>query len=48
MKSMIKMLLNLFKKKALKKVEEVKDEVMPAPKQEAKLKKKKYKPKKEK
>lgn len=48
MKSMIKMLLNLFKKKAVKKVEEVKEKVMPAPQQETKPKKKKYKPKKEK
>lgn len=48
MKSMIKMLLNLFKKKAVKKVEEVKETVMPAPKQEDKPKAKKkkyYKPK---
>lgn len=41
------MLLNLFKKKAVKKVEEVKDIVVPEPKQEDKPKKKKkyYKPK---
>lgn len=47
MKSMIKMLLNLFKKKAVKKVEEVKDTLVPTPKQEDKPKKKKkyYKPK---
>lgn len=38
MKSMIKMLLNLFKKKVEKKVEEVKEKTMPAPKQEVKAK----------
>jgi len=41
MKSMIKMLLNLFKKKVEKKVEEVKETAMPAPKQESKPKPKK-------
>ena len=48
MKSIVKMLLNLFKKKAEKKVEEVKKIVVPAPKQEDKPKgnkKKYYKPK---
>lgn len=48
MKSMIKMLLNLFKKKVEKKVEEVKAEAMPspaAPVQQPKKKKKYYKPK---
>jgi len=48
MKSMIKRLLNLFKKKVEKKVEEVKETVVPAPKQEDKPKAKKkkyYKPK---
>lgn len=42
------MLLNLFKKKVEKKVEEAKETVMPAPKQEDKPKAKKkkyYKPK---
>jgi len=44
MKSIVKMLLNLFKKKAEKKVEEVKNIVVPAPVQEEKpkAKKKKY------
>lgn len=48
MKSIVRILLNLFKKKAVKKVEEVKDIVVPAPKQEDKPKAKKkkyYKPK---
>lgn len=38
MKSIVKMLLNLFKKKASKVVEEVKENVVPAPKQEQKVK----------
>jgi hypothetical protein len=48
MKMLIQKLLSLFKKKVIKKVEEVKAEAMPAPAapvQQPKKKKKYYKPK---